>query len=75
MRIDHGGGNIRVSEKFLDRTYIVARLQQMCGKRMSQGVAIDLLVNSRLASRLAHAFLQSVLMNMVPPDLAAARIH
>ncbi len=39
MRIDHGGGNIRVSEQFLNRTYIVARLQQMCGKRISQGMA------------------------------------
>jgi hypothetical protein len=47
----------------------------MCGKRMSQGMAIDLLVNTRFAGRLAHAFLQSVLMNVVPPDFAAARIH
>jgi len=34
MRIDHGGGDICVSQEFLHRADIVTRLQEMRGKRV-----------------------------------------
>jgi len=43
MRVDHGGGDIRMSQEFLHRAYIVMGLQQMRGKGMPEGMAADLL--------------------------------
>jgi len=36
MGVDHGGGNIRMSQQFLHRAYIVMGLQQMRGKGVAQ---------------------------------------
>jgi hypothetical protein len=36
MGIDHGGGDIRMSQEFLHRAYIVMGLQQMRGKGVAQ---------------------------------------
>jgi hypothetical protein len=35
VQIDHGGTNIRVTEQFLHRTYVIAGFEQMGGKRMA----------------------------------------
>jgi len=43
MGIDHGGGDIRMSQQFLHRAYIVMGLQQMRGKGMPKGMAANLL--------------------------------
>jgi hypothetical protein len=39
MGVDHGGFHIAVAEQFLNRTNVGAMLQNMCGKRMAEGVA------------------------------------
>jgi len=43
VRVDHGGGDIRMSQEFLHRAYIVIGLQQMRGKGVHEGMATDLL--------------------------------
>ena len=71
--VDHGRGDIRMAEQFLNRPDIVSFLQQMRGKRV-QRVAVDLLVDIRPFRSSADSLLQSVLMDMMPPRPAAARI-
>ena len=47
MRIDHSGGDVFMSEKFLHRPYIGPGLQKMRRETVSQSI-ITLLINSVL---------------------------
>ena len=38
MRVNHGGTDITVTQQFLNRAYVGTALQQMCCKRVAQGV-------------------------------------
>ena len=52
MRVDHGGRHIAVAEKLLHRADIGARLQQVGGKAVAQGVNRNRLANARLGDGL-----------------------
>jgi len=43
MGVDHGGGDIRMSQEFLDCPDVIVRFKQMRGKGMPEGMATDLL--------------------------------
>ena len=39
MRVNHGGTDVMVAQEFLDRPDVVALLQRVGGKRVTEGVA------------------------------------
>jgi len=57
MGVDHGGGDIRMSQELLHRAYIVMGLQQMRGKGMPEGMAADLLAYPGPQSQLSLFYL------------------
>jgi len=75
MGINHGGGDIGVTQELLDGADVVAAFQQMGGKAVTQGMTVDPLTDRGRHGRLFDALLQAVFMDMVPPGLAAARIE
>ena len=65
MCIDHRSAHITVTEKFLDRPYIVALLKQTCSERMPERMAArplgDICGTDRfLDGPLEHRFMQGV---------------
>ena len=74
LGVDHSRGDIRMAEQFLNRPDVVPFLQQMRGKRVPQRVAVDFFVDIRPLRGSTDSLLQPVLMDMMPPCLAAARI-
>jgi hypothetical protein len=48
MRIDHGGLHVAVAEKLLDRSDVVAALDEVGRKGMAKGMAARSLGNARL---------------------------
>lgn len=46
MGVDHHGSDILVSEKFLNGTDVVVRLEQMCCEGMAKGVACGVLCDA-----------------------------
>ena len=68
MRIHHGGFHIFVPEEFLDRPDVVALLQQMRGKTVSEGMATDAFVEPHRTPCLTHSLLQSTLARMMAAD-------
>jgi hypothetical protein len=74
MGVDHGGGDIRMSQEFLHRADVVACFEQMGGKGMAQGMAARLLIDTGPQGRIFHGFLDQAFMGVVPPHLPAAGI-
>ena len=72
MCIHHGGFHIFVPEEFLHRSDVIALLQQMGGKTVSEGVATDAFVEPDRTSCLTHSLLQSTLTRMMAADDACA---
>jgi hypothetical protein len=64
--VDRGGTHILVTEELLDGPDVVARLQQMSGEGMPEGVAPHMLDDARRADGLLHRPLNHGLVNMVP---------
>jgi hypothetical protein len=56
-----------VSQWFLDRANAITRFEQVCGKRMAEGVAFDMLDQANLANRFLSGALRNRFMNMMPP--------
>ena len=46
MGVDHGGANIGVAEEFLDGADVVAIFEQVCCKRMAEGVGGSTFINA-----------------------------
>jgi len=55
--VNHGRFDILVAEKLLDRSDVIATLEQVNGEEMAEGVASGPLGQSRLQDRLPHGFL------------------
>ncbi len=69
MRIDHGGPDIGVAQKRLDRSDVVTRLQQMSGVGMPEGMRGDALGELRFSDREIESVLSMRIMQMIPPPL------
>ena len=54
VRVDHSCPDIRMAEEFLDDAYIVAVFQEVCGKRVAEGVAAASFYYSCAENRLLH---------------------
>ena len=66
--VDHGGFYIFVTEQFLDGANVVSALEKMGGKRMTQGMRGDVLVDLCLAGGFTNGSLDDRFM-----DVMAAR--
>ena len=75
MGINHGGGNIRMAQKFLNCTDIVTRFQEMGGKGMSERVTTDPPGYSCTRDCLFDGLLREGFVDMMPSDRPASRIH
>jgi hypothetical protein len=74
VRVNHRRLDIAVPEKFLDRPYVRSRFEQMSGEAVTQGMAAHRFRDADPQSRRFHRSLERRLVEMVPPDLARARI-
>lgn len=75
MGVDHGCGDIRMSQEFLHRAYIVMGLQQMRGKGMPEGMTTDLFGQASLKGRLLDRPLKAAFVYVMPADLSASRVR
>lgn len=66
MGIDHSRADVLVTEQFLNRADIVARLKQMRGEGVPEGVAAGMLNYPGLADRFLDGPLKNRLMNVMP---------
>lgn len=57
MGVDHGGSDVFMPQKFLDRANIRAILQQMGGEGVPQSMATDLFGKAAFPGRRRHRFL------------------
>ena len=76
MRVNHGGAHIRMAEQLLHRSNVVARLQQMGGKRVAQHMRAHRLGDLRSPRSLPNRPLHRLGVHMVAPlhRLARTRI-
>ncbi len=74
MGVDHGGLDVLVPEELLDRAYIIAVLQQVCGEGVTKGVGRDELIDSRCSASLADSFLQDAGVGVVTHGLLGDRV-
>ena len=51
VSVDFGGGDVAVSEQFLDGANVRPGTQKIRGERMTEGVGVDILGNSRFGGR------------------------
>jgi len=63
-----------VAEQFLNRANVLAALEQVRRKRMPQRMCTDRLEDSRDMSRSLYRALDAILVQVMPPTLATARI-
>ncbi|MEY2843032.1 MAG: hypothetical protein RI920_1069, partial [Pseudomonadota bacterium] len=75
MRVNHGGADIGMTQEFLHGADVIARLQQVRGKGMAQGMRRGLLTEPGQLNRLAKRPLKSHILHMVAPLDTRARTH
>jgi len=75
MRVDHRGADILVAEQLLDGPDVVTLLEQVGGKRVTEGVARGRLGNPGTADRILHGALEDGFVEMVAAALAREAIH
>ena len=73
--VDHGGGDIFVAEKFLNRADIVTIFKQVGGKAVAKGVGANWLGQTHLLGSFADSFSQPAFIQMVSPDFAGTGIN
>ena len=69
--INHGRSHVFVPHQLLDGPDVVPGFKQMSGKRMSEGVAANVLDYASFADSLLHSPLENRLMDAVPTFLAS----
>src|SRR5437016_2285040 len=74
VRVHHRCTNVRMAEKLLHGTDVVARLKQMRRKRMAERVATDAFGQPGAAGRLGHRPLNNRLAQMIPRRRSKLRI-
>jgi hypothetical protein len=74
MGINHRGFHSRVPQQSLDRPNVLARLEQMGREWMPKAVRGEPDRQTRRADRLLNGSLDTLLVDVMPPDVSAARI-
>ena len=64
VRVDYGGGNVRVPEQFLHRSAVVAGFRQMGCERMAKRMAAYRLAHVGKTRRFLNGPLQDTLANL-----------
>ena len=67
--VNHGRGNVLMSQKLLDRTDVVATFKQMRGKTVPERVTTRGLGNASTPDRQFHRVLKIFLADMMTADL------
>lgn len=75
MRVDHRGENVGVIQQLLHSANGGTRLQQMVGKRMTQGMRRGWLQNQCRLNRLLERTLKCLVIGVVPAHFFAARVN
>jgi hypothetical protein len=75
MGVNHGRAHVAMPEQFLNRADVVARDQQVRGKRMAQRVAMNRFEEATLSGRGSDGFLWHRVVEMVPPSFSRAGVH
>ena len=73
--VNHGRGDVLVSEQLLDRANIVAALQQMGRKAVAERVTAGRFTDPGITNRLFDGILQIFLPNVVSAFLTTAGIN
>src|SRR5258708_6463216 len=74
MRVKHRGANVRVSQQFLNRADVVARLQKMGRETMAERMTARRPSDARLADGGLHRTLNAFLVNMVADGPSRVRV-
>src|SRR5882672_6491515 len=74
VRVHHGRTHLLVTEKFLNGPYVVARLQQVGGKRMAKRMAADGLGDAGRTRRRRDRARKNGIEHVMPADHAGTRI-
>ncbi len=75
MGIDHGGLHILVPEQCLHGPNIIPGFEQVRGKRMAEGMAGDMFINTGQACSGSHRFLQTAFIQVMAALDTSARVH
>ena len=73
--VDHGGGHVAVPKELLDRTNVVAILQQVGGEGVAEGMAGGVLGKAGPSDGVLDGALEYGFVEMVAPPLAGDAIH
>lgn len=71
MGVDHGRGNMGISEQFLHCAYIIVRFQQVSCKTMAERVAAHPFVDATGSRCPFDCFLQPAFMQMMTANFSA----
>ena len=74
VRVDHRGSHVLVTQELLDRPDIIAVLDQVGSKGVSEGVAARPPRDSDVHNCLPHRTLDHALVHVVPPLGSASRV-
>ena len=74
MSVNHCGGDIFMSEEFLDCPDVVACFKQMRGKAVSESMTTGGLAQASCADREFNRVLEILFRNVMTARLAAARV-
>lgn len=75
MRVDHCCLDMRVAKQFLHRADVAARLQQMRGEAVPQGMWSHPLANVRRYRAAPDGLLKGGVLHMMPPSDARTRVN
>ena len=74
VRVDHSRLYVPVSEQLVNRSIIVAALQQVGGKAVAKSVTATGFLNPGRTHRRAHGSLQRLLINMMSANNPRSRV-
>src|SRR5687767_1537990 len=74
VRVDHRGAHIAMSQEFLDRSNIVAKLKQFCREGVAKHVAADRLWDIGSDCGRPNSALHDRFVNMMTSDLPGPRL-
>jgi hypothetical protein len=74
VRVDHRRVHVGMAKQLLHGANVIAQLQEMRGEAMPQGMTADAFVQPQPTNGGRHGPLHAPLKNVMPPQLAAARI-
>jgi hypothetical protein len=75
VRVDHRRAYIAMPQQFLDRPEVVTVLEEVSGKRVTEGVAGDMLFHICRRRRLFHRALKDGFVEVVPVSVPCFRIR